>query len=112
MLVAIVAFLGVLFLCCVMNRRAQSCVGGVERGTSPAQRYAVVSDHQIRHATVEKFLWEIRHEKPFRFTPRQVAGFTRGYSTRLGAGGFGTVFKGALPNGLAVAVKVFHASLE
>jgi serine/threonine protein kinase len=112
MLVAIVAFLGVLFLCCVMNRRAQSCVGGVERGTSPAQRYAVVSDHQIRHATVEKFLWEIRHENPFRFTPRQVAGFTRGYATRLGAGGFGTVFKGALPNGLAVAVKVFHASLD
>ncbi|XP_052135733.1 rust resistance kinase Lr10-like [Oryza glaberrima] len=46
------------------------------------------------------------HKKPIRFTPRQLAGFTRGYSARLSAGGFGTVYGGALPNGLGVAVKV------
>ncbi|RLM86405.1 G-type lectin S-receptor-like serine/threonine-protein kinase [Panicum miliaceum] len=65
--------------------------GGVVRSTSASQSYAVVSDRQIRHATVERFLWEIRNERLFRFTPRQVARFTRNYSTRLGAGGFATV---------------------
>ncbi|EAY80671.1 hypothetical protein OsI_35850 [Oryza sativa Indica Group] len=51
------------------------------------------------------------HEKPIRFTPRQLAGFTRGYSARLGAGGFGTVYGGALPNGLGVAVKVLRGGM-
>ncbi|EEE51992.1 hypothetical protein OsJ_33679 [Oryza sativa Japonica Group] len=51
------------------------------------------------------------HEKPIRFTPRQLAGFTRGYSARLGAGGFGTVYGGALPNGLGVAVKVLRSGM-
>ncbi|XP_044964317.1 G-type lectin S-receptor-like serine/threonine-protein kinase At1g34300 [Hordeum vulgare subsp. vulgare] len=70
--------------------------------------YAVVPDSQIRDATVERFLKEIAGEKPIRFTPQQLSGFTNSYSARLGAGGFGAVYKGMLPNGLTVAVKRLH----
>lgn len=72
--------------------------------------YAVVPDSQIREATVERFLKEIAGEKPIRFTPEQLSGFTNNYSARLGAGGFSTVYKGMLPNGLMVAVKRLHAT--
>ncbi|XP_044318560.1 G-type lectin S-receptor-like serine/threonine-protein kinase At2g19130 [Triticum aestivum] len=75
-----------------------------DNGARPVpQSYAVVSDHVMRHATIERFFAEMANEKPIRFTPGQLQGYTSNYSSRLGAGGFGTVYKGALPNGLAVA---------
>ncbi|KAL6880542.1 hypothetical protein ACP4OV_012107 [Aristida adscensionis] len=54
-----------------------------------AGSYVVVPDRRLRHATVENFLREIAGEKPIRFSPQQL-------------------YRGALPNGLAVAVKVLH----
>ncbi|TVU03329.1 hypothetical protein EJB05_51138, partial [Eragrostis curvula] len=58
------------FACAILYRRC----------TTP------MPDNGIRHLTVEKFIREIRREKPFRFTPEQIADFTDNYSTRLGAG--------------------------
>lgn len=89
-------------------RRAEDCFQGVATRLAATQHYAVVPDEAMRRATVEAFLAEMANEKPIRFTARQLAGFTRGYSARLGAGGFGTVYRGALPNGLPVAVKVLR----
>ncbi|KAL6647812.1 hypothetical protein ACP70R_015249 [Stipagrostis hirtigluma subsp. patula] len=98
----------VVFVSVVVYRLLSSLYG--EAGGTGS--YVVVPDRRLRHATVENFLREIAREKPIRFSPQQLARFTRNYSARLGAGGFGAVYRGALPNGLAVAVKVLHGVLD
>ncbi|XP_010050969.2 LEAF RUST 10 DISEASE-RESISTANCE LOCUS RECEPTOR-LIKE PROTEIN KINASE-like 2.2 [Eucalyptus grandis] len=50
--------------------------------------------------TLERFL------NPPRFSSDQLAAYTSGYATVLGSGAYGVVFKGELPNGTLVAVKV------
>ncbi|TVU16406.1 hypothetical protein EJB05_39966 [Eragrostis curvula] len=76
-----------------------------------AQACRGVEDVVIEVGPVEQFLNEILNEKPMRFSSEQLAACTRNYSTELGSGGFGVVYKGELPNGLAVAVKVLKASM-
>ncbi|XP_006652937.1 G-type lectin S-receptor-like serine/threonine-protein kinase At1g34300 [Oryza brachyantha] len=66
----------------------------------------------IEIGPVEKFLNEILSEKPMRFTSEQLAACTRCYSSELGSGGFGVVYRGELPNGLQVAVKVLKVSMN
>ena len=47
--------------------------------------YVIVPDRRIKHATAEDFLRDIAHDKPVRFSQRQLARYTSYYSTRLGA---------------------------
>lgn len=67
---------------------------------------------EVDAPTMEKFFREIAEEKPVRFTARQLYTFTNNYSTCLGSGGFGEVYKGKFPNGVNVAVKVLKRSLD
>uniref|UniRef100_A0A453TA06 Protein kinase domain-containing protein n=1 Tax=Aegilops tauschii subsp. strangulata TaxID=200361 RepID=A0A453TA06_AEGTS len=98
------------FLCRYVKKHGLHAIT-ISTGAAPVSTalYTVAPDTQIRDATVERFLREIAGEKPIRFTPQQLSGFTNNYSVRLGAGGFGAVYKGMLPNGLTVAVKRLHA---
>ncbi|CAA3002907.1 rust resistance kinase Lr10-like isoform X2 [Olea europaea subsp. europaea] len=61
---------------------------------------------------MEKFLRDLAQEKPVRFTAQQLCSFTSNYTTMLGCGGFGKVYKGEFPNGNKIAVKVLNRSAD
>lgn len=62
--------------------------------------------------TMERFLQEMAKEKPLRFTAQQLRSFTSDYSTTVGVGGFGVVYKGKFLKGVPIAVKVANRSLD
>ncbi|KAJ3692424.1 hypothetical protein LUZ60_012774 [Juncus effusus] len=57
---------------------------------------------------VERFLATYRITKPTRYTFTQLKKITKQFRDKLGQGGFGSVYKGELPNGLPVAVKMLE----
>ncbi|XP_006653838.3 rust resistance kinase Lr10-like [Oryza brachyantha] len=62
--------------------------------------------------SVDRFLDGILRERPARFTPENLREFTGGYAERVGAGGFGVVYRGRFPDGVPVAVKILHGTLD
>jgi serine/threonine protein kinase len=96
-----------------MKKKAMAEMQRSNREAQPASSSnAVEEDVVIEVGPVEKFLNEILSEKPVRFSPGQLAAITRNYLSQLGTGGFGVVYRGELPNGLAVAVKVLKMSMN
>ncbi|KAK8456445.1 hypothetical protein SEVIR_3G023000v4 [Setaria viridis] len=78
--------------------------------SSPAPPYH--ANRVVEMGAVDRFLDDILREKPARFTPENLREFTRNYAERLGSGGFGVVYRGALPNGVQVAVKILNSTLD
>ncbi|KQK02392.1 rust resistance kinase Lr10 isoform X3 [Brachypodium distachyon] len=62
------------------------------------------------HLKVEMFLKTYGTSKPKRYTFPEVKKMTRRFKDKVGHGGFGSVYKGELPNGLPVAVKLLENS--
>ncbi|KAM7469223.1 hypothetical protein LguiA_007406 [Lonicera macranthoides] len=60
--------------------------------------------------TIDKVLNEM--DRPIRFSSQQLKIATSNFSHLLGAGGFGSVYKGALSSGVLVAVKVLNGSSD
>ncbi|XP_057827845.2 rust resistance kinase Lr10-like [Cryptomeria japonica] len=59
---------------------------------------------------VERFLDDYAHEMPTRYSYSQLKKITSKFADKLGEGGFGVVYKGKLPRGNLVAVKILDQS--
>ncbi|XP_042493310.1 rust resistance kinase Lr10-like [Macadamia integrifolia] len=59
-------------------------------------------------ASIETFLQNYTLGRPTRFSYKQLKRFTTNFTHKLGQGGYGSVFKGELPNGLFIAVKLLN----
>ncbi|CAL9114130.1 unnamed protein product [Musa textilis] len=59
-----------------------------------------------QNLAVERFLKEYKSMKPTRYSYSELKKMTDDFKTILGQGGYGSVFKGKLQNGVPVAVKV------
>ena len=62
------------------------------------------------HLKVEMFLKTYGSSKPTRYTFSEVKKIARRFKEKVGQGGFGSVYKGELPNGVPVAVKMLENS--
>ncbi|CAO2208439.1 unnamed protein product [Urochloa humidicola] len=62
------------------------------------------------HLKVEMFLKTYGTSKPTRYTFSEVKKTARRFKEKIGQGGFGSVYKGELPNGVPVAIKMLENS--
>ncbi|KAG7037558.1 Rust resistance kinase Lr10, partial [Cucurbita argyrosperma subsp. argyrosperma] len=118
--VTLVIFIVIGAISCCFARKAKQCIvtelrnavassaSNVAHSTAPN----AVPVWEIDQPTMEKFIKEMAEQRPIRFTAHQLYYFTGNYSTPLGAGGFGTVYKGEFPNGVKIAVKVLKRNSE
>ncbi|XP_077226811.1 rust resistance kinase Lr10-like [Tasmannia lanceolata] len=72
--------------------------------------YKLYRRHYSMDEKIEDFLCAYKSHMPMRYSFWDIRKMTDGFKEKLGKGGFGSVFKGKLPNGHLVAVKMLDKS--
>ncbi|KAJ4744977.1 Protein kinase family protein [Rhynchospora pubera] len=116
----IIAFL--IYKCvkkCLRRRKRVELHSGtgssIDEGTTPINLEtsgAAVGFSQVELESMDRFLAEILQERPIKFTSFHLKSFTENFSEKIGSGGFGVVYKGQLPNGMPIAVKVLNGNMD
>lgn len=65
-----------------------------------------------RPASMETFLRNYTLGRPTKFSYKNLKIFTNNFINKIGQGGFGSVFKGQLPNNLPIAVKILAETTD
>ncbi|KAI3450042.1 hypothetical protein Pfo_006707 [Paulownia fortunei] len=94
--------------CYCARKMRRAIVSELRAAVAPPLPSSVIQVWEVDAPTMEKFFLELAQEKPVRFTAHQLCAFTENYTTILGCGGFGRVYKGKFPNGVQIAVKVLN----
>ncbi|XWS10648.1 hypothetical protein CRYUN_Cryun38cG0015000 [Craigia yunnanensis] len=79
-----------------------------QKQSAPQFEAAVDEEAGLEKQTVERFIEHMLEEKPARFSSQLLDIFTSNYSTKLGEGGYGAVYKGHFPDGQPLAVKLLN----
>ena len=82
-----------------LGRMIRELVASEARKKAAAEVEEEETDDDEERMKVEMAIENMQKEKPVRFSSKQLAAYTRNYSTKLGSGGFGEVYKAEFPNG-------------
>ncbi|XP_059665033.1 rust resistance kinase Lr10-like [Cornus florida] len=115
-LLIVLAVIGLVALYCWKKREPiiremQPIIGEVQQAFNRPSLNGVPI-WEVDAPSMAKFFQDLANEKAIRFHEQELLRFTSNYSTRLGSGGFGVVYKGQFPNGVHIAVKVLKRSSE
>ena len=100
----------VVSLCCVIVRYYRSFT----KTTSDDEGNIGVFMNPLhpRRPSLKNFLLFYKSQVPKRYSYSQIRSYTKNFTEKVGKGGFGTVYKGKLPSGCLIAVKMLDKSKQ